>query len=144
MATIKYRRYVAAIVFAKGPKFLILHRKQNWKGWEYVKGGLLPNESVLKGLKREIFEETGQKKFKIVAKLPGKIKYTWPKAYLKDETRWRGAIQQVYLVEVFSKNIRLDRKEHSGYKWVPAKTALKLLTFREPKQILRLALSRHF
>jgi 8-oxo-dGTP pyrophosphatase MutT (NUDIX family) len=142
-----YRKYAAAIIFIKTkkePLFLVLHRKQNWKGWEYVKGGLLPNESVLKGLKREIKEETGQKRFKIIAKLPKQIKYKWPKTYLKDEKRWRGAIQQIYLVEIFSKKIKLDRKEHSGYRWVPGKKALKLLTYPEPRAVLRYALEKYF
>jgi 8-oxo-dGTP pyrophosphatase MutT (NUDIX family) len=147
LMAIRYRKYAAAIIFIrtkKEPLFLILRRKQNWKGWEYVKGGLLPGESFRAGLKREIFEETGTRKFKVVAKIPKKIKYKWPKAFLKDKKRWRGAVQQVYVVEIFSKKIKLDKKEHSGYKWVSGKTALKLLTHKEPKAALRYALKRYF
>jgi 8-oxo-dGTP pyrophosphatase MutT (NUDIX family) len=125
-------------------KSSLLHRKQNWRGWEYVKGGLLPGESLKTGLRREIREETGQKKFKIIAKLPKIVKYKWPQAYQKDRKKWQGAIQQVYLVEVFSQNIKLDRKEHSGYAWLPAVKAMKLLTHKEPKSALRGALERHF
>ena len=144
---IKYRKYVAAIIFTRTKSrdlFLLLRRKQNWRGWEYVKGGLLPGESLKAGLKREIREETGQKKFKVIAKLPKQIRYKWPKTYLKDEKRWRGAVQQVYIVEVFSKSIRLDRKEHSGYAWLPAAKTMKLLTYKEPKSALRGALEKHF
>jgi len=137
---IKYRKYVAAIIFTRTKSkdlFLLLRRKQNWKGWEYVKGGLLPGESLKAGLRREISEETGQKRFKVIAKLPKKIRYIWPKTYLKDEKRWRGAVQQVYVVEVFSKSIKLDRKEHSGYAWLPAAKTMKLLTYKEPKVAMR-------
>lgn len=144
---VHYRKYAAAIIFIKTkkePLFLILRRKQNWKGWEYVKGGLLPGESPSAGLKREIREETRARKSKVHMRLPFKIKYKWPKTYLKDEKRWRGAIQQIYLVEIFSKKIKLDRKEHSSYKWVPGKMALKLLTYKEPKAALRYALQKHF
>ena len=146
MAT-KYRKYAAAIIFIKTkkePLFLVLRRKQNWKGWEYVKGGLLPGESFLKGLKREIREETGQRRFKVIAKLPKPIKYKWPKTYLKDEKRWRGAMLSLYVVELFSSKIRIDRLEHSGYKWAPGKTALKLLTYKEPKAALQYALEKYF
>lgn len=146
MAT-RYRRYVAAIIFIrtkKGPLFLVLHRKQNWRGWEYVKGGLLPKESPKAGLKREIREETGQRKFKIIAKLSGKIKYKWPKTYMKDRKKWHGAVQQIYVVEIFSKKIKLDRKEHSGHRWTDAKTALKLLTYKEPKAAFRYVLRKYF
>lgn len=145
MAT-AYRPYVAAIIFTRTKSrdlFLLLRRKQNWKGWEYVKGGLLPGESLKAGLKREIFEETGQKRFKVIAKLAKPVKYEWQKTYQKDRKKWQGAIQQVYVVELFSKTIRLDRKEHSGYRWVPAKTALKLLTFKEPKKVLKYVLKRY-
>ncbi len=144
---IKYRKYVAAIIFIKtksGNLFLLLRRKQNWKGWEYVKGGLLPGESLKAGLKREIREETGQKKLNIIAKLPKKIKYNWPREFQKDKKKWKGAIQQVYVVELFSKTIKLDRKEHSGYAWLPAKKALKLLTHKEPRSALKSALKKAF
>ncbi len=145
MAT-KYRKYVAAIIFTKTKQenlFLLLRRKQNWRGWEYVKGGLFPGESLMAGLRREIREETGAKKFKVIKKLPLKIRYKWPKSYLKDEKRWRGAIQQVYVVEVFSKKIKLDKKEHSGYKWTAGKAAVKMLTYSEPKTILQYVLKKY-
>jgi 8-oxo-dGTP pyrophosphatase MutT (NUDIX family) len=145
MAT-KYRKYVAAIVIFKAkkdkePQLLILRRKQNWRGWEYVKGGLLPNESLLEALKREIREETGQRKFKIIKKLPIVIKYKWKKEFLKDKKLWKGAIQSVFLVQIFSNKIKIDKEEHSGYKFVSPKKALKLLTFREPKRALKYSLN---
>jgi 8-oxo-dGTP pyrophosphatase MutT (NUDIX family) len=144
---VKYRPYVAAIIFRKtksGPRFLLLHRKQNWKGWEYVKGGLLPAETEISGLKREVREETGIKKIRIITELPAKVKYSWPKTFVKDRKKWQGALQHVYVVEILSKKIKLDRAEHSGYKWVPAKTAVKLLTHKEPKSALSYALKNIF
>ena len=139
-----YRKYAAAIIFRKVKHvslFLLLHRKQNWRGWEYVKGGLLPGESAINGHGGVLFEETGTKKEKVLSKLPMQITYEWPKAFQKDNRKWKGAIQQVYVVEIFSKNIKLDKKEHSSYKWVTAKAALKLLTYKESKLALRKALS---
>ncbi len=142
-----YRKYVAAIIFRRTKQislFLLLHRKQNWRGWEYVKGGLLPGESAIKGLKREIFEETGAKKIKVIAKLPFRITYKWPKAFQKDNKKWVGAVQQIYVVEILNSRIKIDRKEHSSYKWVSSKTALKLLTFKESKAALLFALKKYF
>ncbi len=141
-----YRKYVAAIIFYRTKSadlFLLLHRKQNWRGWEYVKGGLLPGESLRAGLRREIREETGARKFKVIKKLPLKIRYKWPKSYLKDEKRWRGAVQQVYVAEVFSKKIKLDKKEHSGYRWISGKTTVKMLTYKEPKAAMRFVLKKY-
>jgi 8-oxo-dGTP pyrophosphatase MutT (NUDIX family) len=144
---VSYRPYVAAIIFRKtsrGPRFLLLHRKQNWQGWEYVKGGLLPKETEVSGLKREIREETGVKNFRTITEMPEQVKYRWPKEFVKDNRKWLGAVQHVYLVEILGKKIKLDKKEHSGFKWVPAKTALKSLTYKEPKAALRRALKRYF
>jgi 8-oxo-dGTP pyrophosphatase MutT (NUDIX family) len=145
--TLPYRKYAAAIIFRRTKQislFLLLHRKQNWRGWEYVKGGLLPGESGIKGLKREIFEETGAKKMKVIAKLPFQIKYKWPKAFQKDNKRWKGATQQIYVVELRNSHVKIDRKEHSSYKWASAKTASKLLTFKESKAALLFALKKYF
>ena len=144
---VKYRPYVAAIIFRKtksGPRFLLLHRKQNWKGWEYIKGGLLPKETEISGLKREVREETGVRNIRIITELPVQVKYIWPKTFIKDRKKWRGALQHVYVVEILGQKIKLDRKEHSGYKWVPAKTAVKMLTHKEPKSALRYAMKRIF
>jgi 8-oxo-dGTP pyrophosphatase MutT (NUDIX family) len=144
---IAYRKYAAAIIFRRTKQislFLLLHRKQNWRGWEYVKGGLLPGESATKGLKREIFEETGAQKINIIAKLPMQIKYKWPKAFQKDNKKWIGAVQQIYVVQIFNSRIKIDRKEHSSYKWASAKTASKLLTFKESKAALLFALKKYF
>ena len=66
----KYRKYVFIVLFIKRkhPLFLILHRTKNWSGWELSKGGLKDNETEIKCLKREIREETGTRKFEIIAK----------------------------------------------------------------------------
>jgi 8-oxo-dGTP pyrophosphatase MutT (NUDIX family) len=74
----KFRKYIFAIVFMKNenPKFLIFHRIKNWKGWEFLKGGLKENESEAECLKREIAEETGAKKYKIFARTGYLIKYS--------------------------------------------------------------------
>src|SRR3972149_1220080 len=99
---IKFRRYAFAVVFRKndadrkhenGEKysFLVFHRKKNWRGWEILKGGLMGDESEIQALKREIREETGAKKYKIVAKTRHTITYRWSKFYRKDHHIYHGA-----------------------------------------------------
>jgi 8-oxo-dGTP pyrophosphatase MutT (NUDIX family) len=135
----KYRKYVFIIPFLrrKNPQFLILHRIKNWKGWEFPKGGLKENESELECLKREIREETGAKKFKIIAKTPYLIKYKFPKGFLKESHIYYGAKGYVFLVELFSKKVKVDKNEHDKYLWVSKDEALEILTHKNHKNALK-------
>ena len=48
------RKGVLGIIFRKtdkGTKFLILHRRLYWKGWEFAKGGI-ENESAEEAVKK--------------------------------------------------------------------------------------------
>jgi 8-oxo-dGTP pyrophosphatase MutT (NUDIX family) len=135
---IRYRNYVFAVAFLrrKSPQFLILHRTKNWRGWEIVKGGLKDGEDELVGLRREICEETGAKKFKIIAKTKHAIRYSFSKGFLKDNHIFYGARGNLFLVELLSKRVRIDRREHDTYKWVSKEDALKLLTHKNHKNAL--------
>jgi len=141
----KYRKYIFAVVFVKEkePKFLILHRTKNWRGWELPKGGLLDGESELNCLKREIREETGVRKYKIIAKIRHFIKYKFPKGFVKDHHIFHGAKGYVFLVELFSKKVKIDRGEHDGFKWVNENKALKLLTHKNHKNALKYVLKKY-
>ena len=67
------RKLVAAVIFHNG-KYLILKRKLHWKGWEFVKGNI-DHEGYRKAVLREIREETGLKKVRIICQLPPEIFY---------------------------------------------------------------------
>jgi len=140
----KFRKYIFAVVFLKNKKtkFLILHRKKNWKGWELLKGGLRKNENETACLKREVVEETGAKKYKI-SRTGYKIKYQWSKVYLKDGQKFEGANGRFYIVQLFSKRIKLDSSEHDKFKWVDEKDAFKYLTYPNLKKALKYILKNH-
>jgi len=135
----KYRKYVFGVVFLrrKDPQFLILHRTKNWSGWELLKGGLKDRENGLKCLKREIKEETGVKKYKIIAKTRHFMKYRFPKGFVKDNHIFFGARGYVFLIEVFSKRVKIDRSEHDRYLWVSKDEALEILTHKNHKNALK-------
>ena len=130
---------VTAVVYDKmdKPYFLLLKRKKNWKGWEFPKGAIKNGEAELDALKREIFEETGLQKFKIVKKIDGiKKEFTDKKNILK--------IHSVYLVEA-SMNIPIHMpsesdSEHTTYLWTDSESALSKLTWDNDKEILKKAL----
>jgi len=135
----KYRRGVFIVVYRKNifkRKYLILKRKLHWKGWEFPKGGIRTKEKILYSIKREIKEETGSTPFNVKNhKIKGKYKY---KKNLKDRKGIIGQTYQLYSAEIKNKKIKLDKKEHSSYKWVSFKKALKLLTYPNQKKSLKI------
>jgi len=136
----KYRKGIGAVIYRKTKEdsvFLILHRKKNWEGWELLKGGIIDGEDELTSLKREIKEETGLKKYKIIKKTGKAIKYKWPKQFAKDHRIYFGAEHVFYLIETSISKIKIDKREHDDYKWVTGEEALKLLTYNNHKRILK-------
>jgi len=93
-------------------------------------------ENLTSSVKRELEEETGQitsniKKFKE----EGKYRYD------KEYPDRKGIIGQTYTLfsaELKSKKIKLDKKEHSDYKWLSFKKAEKILTWKNQKECLRI------
>jgi 8-oxo-dGTP pyrophosphatase MutT (NUDIX family) len=124
-------------------KFLIFHRTKNWRGWEFLKGGLKDKETEMQALKREIREETGAKKYKIIAKTRHTVKYRWLKQYAKDHHLYHGAKGRLYIVKLFNKKVKIDRKEHDKFTWADRKETLKLLTYINLKNALKYVLRNH-
>lgn len=131
------RRGVAAVVFFRkddSVRYLLMKRKKNWKGWEWLKGGRKKGESEKAVLKREIKEEIGIKRFK--AKRTGQaLSFKYQKEFVKDNKEYSGAKHRIYLVEVFSDKVKPDRVEHSGYRWASRKQALKLITWKDQRKV---------
>lgn len=135
---LKYRKIVEIVTYFRNDKrifYLILSRKLHWKGYEFPKGGIKTKESIDSAIKREIKEETGQTAFNI-KKYPVSGKYKYPKL-LKDRPGVIGSTYKLASVELKNKKVKLDKLEHSSYKWVEYKQALKLLTFSTQRKCLR-------
>lgn len=127
---------VTAIIFDNNTAlyFLIMHRVQGWAGWEFVKGGLNDGETGEQALVREIFEETGLKKFKVHKKLDSPLTFT------ADGVTH---IHAVYLVEA-SMNVpvvipKSQLREHDNYLWAQHERVAGLLTHESFKHIFPLA-----
>lgn len=135
---LKYRKAVFILAFRKEKptKYLLLKRKLHWKGWEFPKGGIKNKENIIKAVIRELKEETGQKPLKII-KFNYKGKYRYDKLY-KDRQGISGQTFSLYAAEIKNRKIKLDKKEHSAYKWLPFNKAIKLLTWKNQKKSLRI------
>ena len=140
----RYRKAVFCVIYKKQNKekkenkilYLLLKRKLHWRGWEFPKGGCELKESVEKCIKREIIEETGQTSTNIKNhNVQGKYKYE--KAF-KDRPNIIGQTYKLYSAELKNKKIKLDKLEHSDYKFINFKKALSLLTYPNQRKCLRI------
>lgn len=134
----KYRKGIFFVVYRKGKKiiYLLLRRNLHWEGWEFPKAGLNKGEGDSEAVKRELEEETGLEARKIEKfNKTGKFDYN---REFKDRPKVKGQTWKLYGVEVKDGKVKLDKNEHSDYKWLEFDKALKLLTWPNQKQCLKL------
>ncbi|MFX0185621.1 MAG: bis(5'-nucleosyl)-tetraphosphatase [Candidatus Hodarchaeota archaeon] len=115
----------------ENPLYLLVQHNGPFKYWAFPKGRQKEGESYKETAIREIREETGQSKFKIIKRLISDSIY-FPKRGKKT------IVKKVvfYLVRFYSKNIKLS-PEHTNCQWVTYENALSLLTFEDYQRVLR-------
>jgi 8-oxo-dGTP pyrophosphatase MutT (NUDIX family) len=135
----KFRKIVFIVTYAKlkdKTYYLVLKRKLHWKGWEFPKGGVDFPELKKSAVKREILEETGNKALKIKKfNFSGKYKY---KKKFGDRKDFIGQSFHLYSVEIKYGKAKLDKTEHSEYKWLLFEEAVKKVTFPNQKKSLKI------
>ena len=135
----KLRHAIFAVVYSvknKKVEYLILKRQKHWKGWEFTKGGIELFETRRMAVQREVKEETGLKILRIKRfNVGGIYKY---KNKLKDRPGVVGQTYHLFAVEVKKEKVSLDKKEHSGFKWMNFKEAEKKLTWENQKKCLKI------
>ena len=121
------------------PEFILLKRQLHWKGWEFCKGKIEKGEKQIDAVKRELKEETGisiNTKDIVDHKIAGK--YFYPKWFTLRPGKM-GQTYHLYSVKVKKpKTITLDPLEHNGHKWVTFEKAIKLITYPNQRQSLRI------
>ena len=135
----KLRKGVFFVVYAfeRGkPIYVLLKRKLHWIGWEFPKAGVEKFETKRAAVKRETVEETDLKPLKIK-----KFNFSGTFFFKKEFEDLRGVIGQtfsLFSVEVKKGKIKIDPHEHSAYKWLLYKDALKTLTHKNQKESLKM------
>lgn len=125
----RYRKNVGIILFNSDGKVLLAERNQDkiiYK-WQFPQGGVDTGETTDTAVLRELFEETGIKKAKIVYKdnvwrayrFPAELKFSAKKThdYYKNVN---GQIQKWFLIEFCGNDadIKIPNVELSSFKWV--------------------------
>ncbi|MCD6284013.1 NUDIX domain-containing protein [bacterium] len=112
-------------------KYLLL--KHSLGHWDFPKGNIEKGEKIEDTVKREIKEETGISRIVFISDFKHWIKYFYR---LKGKTVFK--IVTFLLAEAKTKKVKLSF-EHVGYKWLDFNKAMKLLKFRNSKEILKMA-----
>jgi len=134
-----YRKGIFVAVYCTGKKgieYIILRRKHHWKGWEFPKGGINPNETQERAARREIREETGLVPRKI-KKFNFSGRYLYKKKFA-DRTGIIGQTFFLYAAEVKKGRVKIDKKEHSEYKWMSFEQGVKKIKHNNQKKSLRI------
>lgn len=116
-----YRDNVSCLVFKKD-RFLLVQLNDWPKNfWKFPQGGVKEGETEEKAVTRELIEELGTDKFRIVAKSSYVHRFNWDRDSVeKAGFRWKGQKQKLYLVEFLgtNKDIKINTDEVQDYKWV--------------------------
>jgi len=125
-----------AIIFfyeeKKEREYLLLNYRSKTRHWDFPRGHVEINEKPIKTALREIREETGLK-VKIINGFQESFFF-----HFKDRGELIIKEAIYFLAKAKTKRVILS-SEHNGYVWLPFKMALNLITFDEPKEILKKA-----
>ena len=122
-----------AVVFRKSGEveYLLLHYEAGH--WDFVKGKVEPNESEKDTVMRELEEETGLTNAKFVGDFREEINYFFRRGSKKIN-------KEVVYFLIQAKNGKVELSyEHVGYDWLSYEKAMKQLTFKNAKNVLKKA-----
>jgi len=123
------------------PHYLLLNYPSNH--WEFAKGHIEAGENVEQTVRREVQEETGIKDLRILEGFKHYSKYFFRKSYdLKGEAKkkapWIFKLVVFYLAETKTEQVIIS-KEHKGFLWLPIDQAIKKVTYKNAKELLKKA-----
>ena len=129
----KYRKNVG-IVLCKGGKVLLFARAdQPDFQWQFPQGGIEDHEDVIAAAKRELAEETGLNHIKLLAVMPGSIKYDFPQIFkkIRHKNPYIGQDQHWVLFEFLGNDTEIDfltnpeEIEFKAFKWADMSEAVE-------------------
>lgn len=129
----RYRDNVCAVIRSTEGKVLVCHRTglPSDKGWQFPQGGIDRSVDLVDELKRELREEIGNDRVRVVAIAPRLYQYDYPESVLPKKKGYSGQRQKWVLCEFLDSPpmIRLDDEaepEFDSFRWVSPCEALAL------------------
>ena len=126
----KEEHSVAAIVFHED-KYLLL--KYGLGHWEFVKGHKEEHETDRETIFRELKEETGISNAIIISGFKENYDY-----YFTFKGQYTHKFVTCYLIKSHIKDVKLSY-EHKDFIWLPYHDAIKRLTYKNAKRLLKKA-----
>lgn len=135
-----YRPNVAMIIvsnsYPQKKEIFIAQRNDLTDIWQFPQGGIDKGEKVLEALFRELEEEIGTLKAKVVAEYPEWISYDFPEKIAKTMKPYKGQIQRYFLLKLKKSakiNLQTKHPEFLSYKFVSVDEVLDLTAhFKKP------------
>ncbi|MDH5464530.1 MAG: RNA pyrophosphohydrolase [Thiovulaceae bacterium] len=116
----EYRPNVAAVIVSeKYPRtceIFVAERSDIEGAWQFPQGGIDEGESVKEALFRELKEEIGTNKVKIIAEYPEWITYDFPENVKETMKPFKGQKQRYFLVRLEDKSKINLNTEHPEFK----------------------------
>jgi putative (di)nucleoside polyphosphate hydrolase len=126
-----YRDNVCAVIRAPDDLVLVCHRKgfPPDNGWQFPQGGISAAIDLIDELKRELREEIGNDRIRVILISPMTYVYDYPESIVPKKKGYTGQRQRWVLCEFLDKDpvIRLDREEEPEFdevRWVRPQEAL--------------------
>ena len=135
---------VLVVVCSDDRQALLLQRTRPFEFWQSVTGSLNAGETHAEAARRELFEETGLTD-------EGELEYTGISRQFVIDPRWRYRFQPGVVENVEFEwryrvpepvEIRVDRDEHDGYRWLPIDEAIGTVWSWTNREALRSLASR--
>lgn len=135
-----YRPNVAMIIvsneYPQKKEIFIAQRNDLTDIWQFPQGGIDEGEEVQEALFREMKEEIGTNKAKIIAEYPEWISYDFPDKIARKMKPYTGQIQRYFLVKLKKSavlNIDTKHPEFMDFKFVSVEDVLDLTAhFKKP------------
>jgi len=128
-------RSAGAVIFYMDSKdyreYLLLHYPSGH--WDFPKGNIEPGETPLVTAYREIEEETGLSRDKLILVKGFKREISY---YFTSHGTLIYKTVIFFLMRSLSKDVRISW-EHKGFKWVSYQDALSLATFKTAKNLIK-------
>jgi bis(5'-nucleosidyl)-tetraphosphatase len=138
---VKEEYSAGAIIFRRKDKkmeFLVIYSKRNGI-WGFPKGHIEKGETEKDAAVREISEETGLTRLKLMDTFREEDIY--PAVSRRGNSRGSEITKHsiYFLCETGKEEIQTDNTEITGYRWLPYSDAVEILPFGNQKNILRKA-----